>query len=192
MQRMGFLAAWLLATIVATAGAWQVVGAAESEVFDAPLTPVIAISSTAPTAPRESVSTFDTPSTVADPLPGSTPTTVNGSGDDSTASTQVSTATGETGSVSHGAGELPLRQAAVDPPPAKRISVPTEAGTVTATGDARGVSLVAVLATPGWSYVVEDADQDDRVTVRFERGSAGIEIEIRWDGSRLVADVDRD
>lgn len=215
MQRIGLFAAWLLATLVATAGAWQVVGAAESEVFDAPLTPVIAISSTTATTPRETVSTFETPSTVADPVPGSTPTTIEGAGSgDGTSSAPQPTyaASGDTSSVSSTTSPSPSTTRSLgtgvpttngpgdggedgdepDLDALPRIAVPTSAGTVTVAGNDDGVFIVAVLATPGWSYEVEDPERTDRVRVRFDRGSSTIRVEVRWNGEQLVAVVDTD
>jgi len=61
---------------------------------------------------------------------------------------------------------------------------------VTVSGVEPSVELVAVVASPGWSYEVTD-NRGTRVEVRFEN-LIGDEIRIRceWEDGRLVADID--
>lgn len=174
---MGLLAAWIAATGVATLLAWQVVGAADDQISDAPDTPVIAVTSpeasTATTSPTDDASTTSTtsetsPSTTDDR--GSTTSTTVGS---STSSTVAGSTTSTTTS------GVPATTTAV-----------SNGGSVTVTGVEPTVELVAVVAVPGWSYRI-DADQGERVQVTFE-SLAGEEIRVRcqWEDGQLVADID--
>lgn len=173
MTRIGIVAAWLMAAGIATALAWQVVGAADDQVSDAPLTPVIAVStpdsSTATEPPATGTTTAGTTGTstteTVSTAPSSTPTTTSSP---STTTSSSSTTTG-----------IPATTTAV-----------SDGGTVTVTGTDPLVELVAVVAAPGWSYEVTRND-DDRVEVRFENTS-GNEIRIRceWEDGKLVADID--
>lgn len=206
MQRVGLLAAWLVATLVATAGAWQVVGAAESEVSEAPLTPVIAISSPSTEAPSPvSVSVYDTPTTMEDPVPTTRPAQAetDTSADDTTT---TYTAPGETSTVSSTTSPSPstTRVLSIEPTTtttepgqpseptvieSTTLSVPTRAGTVIAVGVDPDVSVAAVLVAPGWSYEVTDSGKA-RVRVRFHRGTDEVDVEIRWQDGKLVADTE--
>ena len=61
---------------------------------------------------------------------------------------------------------------------------------MTVSGVEPNVELVAVVASPGWSYEVTD-NRGTRVEVRFEN-LIGDEIRIRgeWKDGKLVADID--
>lgn len=171
MTRIGLVAAWLMAVGVATALAWQVVGAADDQVSDAPLTPVIAVSTSDPspdTAPPATATTTAGTETSDTSTTTSTPTSTPSPSTTTTPSSTSSTATG-----------IPATTTAV-----------SDGGTVTVTGTDPLVELVAVVAAPGWSYEVI-RNSDDRIEVRFEHTS-GVEIRIRceWEDGTLVADID--
>lgn len=176
MNRIGLLAAWIAATGLATLLAWQVVGAADDQVSDAPGTPVIAVttpdgSTTSSTVPSDASS-----STTVTSNPSTSPTVDSGS----TTSTTTGTPT-----------TAPRTSTTTSGIPATTTAV-SDGGTVTVTGVEPNVELVAVVAVPGWSYRVETA-QGDRVQVTFESG-AGEEIRVRceWENGQLVADIDDD
>lgn len=175
MNRIGLLAAWIAAAGIATMLAWQVVGAADDQISDAPSTPVIAITSSDPSSTStDSPSTTVTPSdsTSTSGAPGATTTTTTGSSTSTTAADSSSSTT---------TSGIPATTTAV-----------SDGGTVTVTGVEPNVELVAVVAAPGWSYQI-DSDQGDRVQVTFDNG-AGEEIRIRceWENGQLVADIDDD
>lgn len=192
MTRFTIIAAWLLATLLATVVAWQVVGATDDQITGAPLTPVVAVTSGSQTsvasggvtAPGEVTSPTEPSSTNASTTPSSSL--------GSTLPTTSSTIPGSTSpSSTAGSGTNPDSST---PPATTGIPATTTAvsdgGTVTVTGTEPRVELVAVVAAPGWTYEVTEND-GDRVEVRFQN-DAGDDIRIRceWESGRLVADID--
>ena len=178
MNRIGLFAAWIAATGLATALAWQVVGAADDQISDAPTTPLIAL--TAPestTGPSTEPGTSDPQATT--PSTASTSTTVS-----SSSTTTSNNATSTTTSVP---GSTTTSTSSGTPATTTAVS---DGGTVTVSGVDPSVELVAVVAAPGWSYRVT-GDDGTRVEVTFTN-VAGSEIRVRceWDDGRLEADID--
>lgn len=176
MNRIGLLAAWIAATGIATLLAWQVVGAADDQISDAPDTPVIAV--TTPDVSTTSVPTDSSSSTTVTSSASTSSTVDSGSTTSTTTNTSTTAPDSSTSTTTSG---IPATTTAV-----------SDGGTVTVTGVEPNVELVAVVAVPGWSYQVETA-QGDRVQVTFENG-AGEEIRVRceWENGQLVADIDDD
>lgn len=177
MNRIGLFAAWIAATGLATLLAWQVVGAADDQISDAPDTPVIAVTIPDVSTTSGSVPSDSAPSTTATSS-ASTPTTLDQGSTTSTIGASTSTTAPDTSTSTTG---VPATTTAV-----------SDGGTVTVTGVEPNVELVAVVAVPGWSYQVDSA-QGDRVQVTFENG-AGDQIRVRceWENGQLVADIDDD
>ena len=186
MNRFTIIAAWLLATGLATVIAWQVVGAADDQITNAPLTPVVAVATSGSetsqpagesTTPDSSTTTSDTaaastvPRTSTTPSTSRTSTSPPSSGVSSTTSPSSETSTSTTG--------IPATTTAV-----------SDGGTVTVTGTEPRVGLVAVVAAPGWTYEVT-ANNGESVEVRFEN-AAGNDVRIRceWEDGRLIAEID--
>lgn len=177
MNRFGLLAAWIVATGIATLLAWQVVGAADDQISDAPDTPVIAV--TTPDVSTTSVPTDSSSSTTVTSSASTSSSTVDpGSTTSTTTNTSTTAPDSSTSTTTSG---IPATTTAV-----------SDGGTVTVTGVEPNVELVAVVAVPGWSYEVDSA-QGDRVQVTFANGT-GEEIRVRceWENGQLVADIDDD
>ncbi|MEX2279867.1 MAG: hypothetical protein WEA76_07230 [Acidimicrobiia bacterium] len=174
MTRIGILAAWVVAVGIATTLAWQVVGAADDQVSDDPLTPIIAVSTSDPTTAPPSTDT-----TAAET--GTTSPTGTDSTTPSSSPPPTSTTTTTPASTSPTTTGIPATTTAV-----------SDGGTVTVTGTDPHVELVAVVAAPGWRYeIIADDDDGDEIEVRFQNTS-GAEIRIRceWEDGKLVADID--
>lgn len=180
MNRMGLLAAWIAATGIATLLAWQVVGAADDQISDAPDTPVIAVTIWDVSTTSGSVTSDSAPSTTATSS-ASTSTTLDQGSSTSTTTGSSTPTTAFDSTTSTTTSGIPATTTAV-----------SDGGTVTVTGVDPNVELVAVVAVPGWSYQVDSA-QGDRVQITFENG-AGEEIRVRceWENGKLVADIDDD
>ncbi len=191
MTRIGLVAAWLLAVGVTTAVAWQVVGAADDQVGDAPLTPLVAVTTSATTA--------GTTASITDPSAPSTTTTsvMPDDRDAPTTSTTTGTVATTTPSTAPASSTTSTTQPLLSTTPVPttlgtqttRTAV-SDGGSVTVSGAGTTVELVAVIASPGWSYDVTRND-GQRVEVRFEN-QAGDTIRIRaeWDNGELIASVD--
>lgn len=192
MTRLGIVAAWIVATGLATVLAWQVVGAADEQVSNGPRTPLIATTTgaasevaTGATEPRGVTGSTAGTSTVATTAPagstptsGPTPTTApNTEGTAPPASSTTSTT-------------VPGTSTTTGVPNVAATTAVTDGGSVSVTGVEPSVELVAVVASLGWSYEVT-ANDGERVEVRFE-SLAGDRIRIRceWVGGRLVAAID--
>lgn len=179
MNRFGLFAVWVAATAVATLLAWQVVGAADDQISDAPTTPLIAL-----TAP-------DTPTSTA--VDSTVDTTTSDSGETSTSTTDATvpgaTSTTQPNSTTSTTNPGSTTTATSAGVPATTTAV-SDGGTVTVTGVEPNVELVAVVAVPGWSYQVTE-DDGTRVDVTF-RHTLGNEIRVRieWNDGRLAADID--
>ena len=176
MNRFGLLAAWIAATGIATLLAWQVVGAADDQISDAPDTPVIAVTTPDVSTTSGSVPTDSSSSTTVTSNTSTSTTLDQGSTTSTTTGTSTTAPDSSTSTTTSG---IPATTTAV-----------SDGGTVTVTGVEPNVELVAVVAAPGWSYQVDSA-QGDRVQVTFENG-AGEEIRVRceWENGQLVADID--
>lgn len=180
MNRIGLLAAWIVATGIATLLAWQVVGAADDQIADSPNTPLIAV--TSPDASTTSTLGTSTSTSETTGTSDGSPSTTGGLGTTTSTTTDSSTSTTAPGSnTSSTTSGIPATTTAV-----------SDGGTVTVTGTEPNVELVAVVAVPGWSYRV-GTDQGDRVEVTFENGT-GAEIRVRceWENGQLIADIDAD
>lgn len=194
MTRFGLVVAWIAATALTTAVAWQVVGAADDRVSDEPTTPVIAVTvGTDATVPGSDPQQAGPSSTTAvgSSIPSTTPTSSESStttGSSSTGSAPgSSTSTTSPGSTSTTSGSSSTTTPGTGIP--ATTTAVSDGGTLTVTGVAPNVELVAVVANPGWSYRITHND-GDRVEVIFERSDHEIRIRCQWEGGRLVADID--
>lgn len=167
MRRLGLFLSWLLATVLVTVAAFRVVGAAESQVGDAPLTPVVAISepdtvstTTATTATTTTPRSTATPSTTTTTTVVSPTTTVAGAGTTTTTPPPTTTTTPAT------TGWITM-------------NIPTAGGTVTVEHRSGEIRLVA--ATAGAGYRVGEIEPGPpEVEVEFERGETTIDVRVRW------------
>lgn len=176
MQRVGLIAAWVAVAAITTTVAWQVVGAAETGVSDPPLTPVLAVTTPDSTG---ATPTGTSPSSVVTSTSGTT-------GSSSTSTTPTTSGTATTTTTVGGTSTT----SAPSSGKTATTTVVSEGGTVTATGTDPHVELVAVVATPGWSYQVTQAS-GDRVEVRFENVLGGeARVRIEWEDGRLSGEVD--
>ncbi len=165
-------AAWAAASALVSSAAWQVVGAAEDQVSEKPLSRLIAIPSPttspvpAPLAPASSSST----TTVPDPPP--TPPEIVAP----TVTTPSTTST----------------TVAPQDEPWTTEAVATPAGVVLVSYRPGEVRLEAVTPIPGWSYKVTKAEPDE-VEVRFSgRRHAAVVASARWVNGTLDTEVDSD
>lgn len=184
MNRIGLFVVWAVATGVATVLAWQVVGAADDQISDAPTTPLIAL--TAPDTSREPDSTSDTTTT------DSTTSTTHSSSPTSTASATGSSTTSTTTPTDSTSTTAPEATTTTASGVSATTTAVSDGGTVTVTGVEPNVELVAVVAVPGWSYQVT-GDDGTRVEVTFTSlGGEEIRVRCQWENGRLQADIDDD
>lgn len=176
MRRLGLFVTWLLSTVLVTVVAFRVVGAAESQIGDAPLTPVVAI--TEPDSAETTSSTTTTTTRVT---------------------TTSSTATTTTTAPSPTTTAPPATTAPATTPPTTApsqwatLNVPTAGGTVTVEHRTGEVRLVAATAGPG--YRVGDVEAGPpEVEVDFDGDDEKVEVRIRWsdDGPSVEVRTDSD
>jgi hypothetical protein len=189
MTRFSLIVAWLVATGLATVIAWQVVGAADDQISDAPMTPLVGVTTSAPATDPTSTDGVSTTAGGTVPDDGGSTSSVGSSTGSTTATSSVGSSTTST----TGAGAtttVPTTNVPTTTGVPATTSAVSDGGTVTVTGTFPRVELVAVVAAPGWSYEVRRND-GERVEVRFEN-QAGDSIRIRaeWDDGRLVAEID--
>ncbi|MGH8875132.1 MAG: hypothetical protein ACRDVM_07765 [Acidimicrobiia bacterium] len=180
MRRAGLALAWLLATIAVTALAWQAVSAADSQVSQQPLTPLITLevaralpSSTSvgpiTTRPPSDTSTSATSTTGPAGPPSDTPTTETASPPSTPASTTQPASTTTT-------------------VPYTEQTVVLTGGTVTFAHRPGEVVFVAAVPAPGFAAEVDDQGPDE-VRVEFESPEHRSELRVRWDGGELDIEV---
>lgn len=178
MNRLGLVALWLTATVAVTLVAFQVVGAAESQVGERPLTPVVAIDEPEPgdavdPAPTTTLTTMVDP-TAPTTTPGSTVTTAAPATTTptTTPTTTVPTTTAGDGGTSAGGWTT--------------LNVPTAGGTVTVEHRPEEVRLVAVTARSGFSVGHTELGPPE-VRVEFDSPGLQVRVDVEWgdDGPKV-------
>ncbi len=148
MRRLGLLLSWLLATVLVTVVAFRVVGAAESQIGDAPLTPVVAISE--PEGVSTTQTTTATTTTLRTEVTDPTPTTTTVVSPTTTGPVTTTTSPPTTSTTAPIAGWTTL-------------NIPTDGGTVTVEHRSGEIRLVAATAGPGYRVgeIEANTDSDD-------------------------------
>ena len=163
MRRLGLFLSWLLATVLVTVVAFRVVGAAESQIGDAPLTPVVAISE--PDDVSTTQTTTPTTTTLRTDVTDPTPTTTTVVSSTSTGAVTTTTPP-TTSTTAASAGWTTL-------------NIPTDGGTVTVEHRSGEIRLVAATAGPGYRVGEIEAGPPE-VEVEFERGGTKVDVRVRW------------
>jgi cytoskeletal protein RodZ len=178
MRRVGLFVTWLLSTVLVTVVAFRVVGAAESQIGDAPLTPVVAI--TEPD-PAQTTSSTTTTTTGLVTTPSSTTTTSPSPTTTSPASSTTATAPPATTTTTGAASQWTT------------LHVPTPGGTVTVEHRTGEIRLVAATAGPGYR-VGEVKPGPPEVEVDFDGDDAEVRVRIHWsdDGPSVEVRTDSD
>lgn len=182
----GLAVVWVAATVLLSTVTWQVVGAAEDRVSDAPLSRLVAI-------PPASTSATSSPSPPETSPPAPDPVAPDPVAPDPLAPDPVAPDPKPTPS---------------DPPPSAEPVVPAEPPTSTSAWSAEtlvteggvvlfsyrpgALRLEAVSSVPGWSYDVAE-ESETRIEVRFAgRGRHTAVARAEWTDDGLSVDIDDD
>lgn len=180
MKRAGLMVAWLVVAAGLSTIAYQIVAAAESQVSDRPLTPIVAITSSSTTA-----TTGAQPSTTGTE-PDSTTST-------SAVSDSTTTTVGSTTSTSAASTSTSAPATTSTTPPAAWTSktIASKGGEVVIQYRPGEVRLVAARPAPGYRVEVEMAGPPE-VEVEFESETteAKSDVRARWRNGALEVTVE--
>lgn len=170
---------WILAVIVTTALAWQIVAVADEQVGDDPVSPIEA----APPSTSEQTTTTVTDPTV--PTTSQSPTTTT----ESSASTSDGAATSATSS---GTAATPSTSASTSTSAASTWSTKktvTQGGTVVVGYRPGEVRLETAVPLPGFQVEIEKSGPPE-VDVEFDSESRRVRIKAKWEDDGLQIDVE--
>ncbi len=179
-------AGWVLAVVLTTAVAWQIVAVADERVGNRPVLPLQA----APTTTIE-LSEATGPTPPPEPtLPPRTDdlTTTTSIAPETTSTTQATAATSSTSTPSTSSTSTTSTTAA---PRWSTKTVGTSGGTVVMSYRPGEVILQTAVPLPGFETEIDNSGPPV-VEVEFDSSSLRVDIKAEWDNGELVVDVEED